>query len=202
MILLGDSTKMKQFIGAALCLSLLVFAPLRAAQAYVYIHNDAEYSIDLPEPPKASTIWADQEEPIPYLENPPKYGFVGEHAWLKRADNDTGDVFAVDITFLKADRDFLLSLNKEKMLQAMNDFYKDVSLDNKEEHFSAGTDTLKWATVTGFSVDKANSLHYNAAHYLTGLDSIMIVKVDYNVENQNFQKYYDTLAKSIKYAGK
>ena len=202
MISLGDSSRMKQFFGAALCLSFLVFAPLRAAQAYVYIHNDAEYSIDLPEPPKAATIWADQEDPIPYLENPPKYGFVGEHAWLKRADNDTGDVFSVDITFLKADRDFLLSLDKDKMLGAMNDFYKDVSLDNKEEHFSAGTDTLKWATVTGFSVDKANSLHYNAAHYLTGLDSIMVIRVDYNVENQTFQKYYDTLAKSIKYAGK
>jgi hypothetical protein len=185
-----------------LFLSLLVFAPLRAAEAYVYIHNDAEYSIDLPEPPKASTIWADQEEPIPYLDNPPKYGFVGEHAWMKRADPDTGDSFAVDIMFLKADRDFLLSLDKDKMLTAMKEIYKDVTLDNQEEHYSAGTDTLKWATITGFSVDKANSLHYNAAHYLSGLDTIMIIKVDYNVENQVFQKYYDTLAKSIKYAGK
>jgi hypothetical protein len=193
---------MKNIFAAALCLGFVAFAPLHPAQAYVYIHNDAEYSIDLPEPPKASTIWADQEEPIPYLDNPPKYGFVGEKAWLKRADNDTGDIFSVDITFLKADRDFLLSLDKDKMLDAMKAFYKDISLDNQEEHFSQGTDTLKWATVTGFSVDKANSLHYNAAHYLTGLDSIMIIKVDYNVENQTFQKYYDTLAKSIKYAGK
>lgn len=186
----------------ALLLSLLVFAPLRAAQAYVYIHNDAEYSVDLPEPPKAATIWADREEPIPYLENPPKYGFVGERAWLKRSDPDTGDSFAVEITFLKADRDFLLSLNKENMLAAMKELYKEVTLDNEEAHYSAGTDTLKWATITGFSVDKANSLHYNAAHYLSGLDTIMVIKVDYNVENQLFQKYYDTLAKSIKYAGK
>lgn len=193
---------MKRIFCAVAILSLLVFAPLRAAQAYVYIHNDAEYSIDLPEPPKAETIWADQEAPIPFLDNPPKYGFVGEHAWLKRADNDTGDVFSVDVTFLKADRDFLLSLSKEKMLAEMNNFFKDVALDNKEEHYSAGTDTLKWATVTGFSVDKTNSLHYNAAHYLSGLDSIMVIRVDYNVENTSFQKYYDTLAKSIKYAGK
>jgi hypothetical protein len=198
----GDSKAMKQILGVVLFLGLMVFAPLRPAHAYVYIHNDAEYSIDLPEPPKASTIWADQEDPIPFLDNPPKYGFVGEHAWLKRADNDTGDVFNVDITFLKADRDFLLSLTKDKMIGSLKDLYKDVSLDNEEEHYSAGTDTLKWATITGFSVDKGNSLHYNAVHYLSGLDSIMVIRVDYNVENTTFQKWYDTLAKSIKYAGK
>jgi hypothetical protein len=203
MVLFGESKQaMKQKFGTALFLSLLVLAPIRAAQAYIYIHNDAEYSIDLPEPPKAETIWADRDEAIPYLDNPPKYGFVGEHAWFKRADADTGDSFSVDITFLKADRDYLLSLNKEKMLGQMKDIYKDISLDNEEEHFSQGTDTLKWATVTGFSVDKANSLHYNAAHFLSGLDTIMVIKVDYNVENQTFQKYYDALAKSIKYAGK
>ena len=193
---------MKRKLGIALLLSMLVLAPMHAARAYVYIHNDAEYSVDLPEAPKAASIWADQEDPIPYLDNPPKYGFVGEHAWLKRADNDTGDVFSVDITFLKADRDFLLSLTKDKMIQAMKDQFMDITLDNEEEHYSAGTDTLKWATVTGFSTDQANTLHYKAAHYLSGLDSIMVIKVDYNVENQTFQKYYDTLANSIKYAGK
>jgi hypothetical protein len=193
--------KSKVFFAAAV-LALTALIPMRAAQAYIYIHNDAEYSVELPDAPKAKTIWADQEEAIPYLDNPPKFGVVGEQAWLKRADPDTGDSFAVDITFLKADRDYLLSMSKDKMIQALKDLYKDTALDNQEEHFSAGTDTLKWATVTGFTVDKANSLHYNAAHFLTGLETIMIIKVDYNVENATFQKYYDTMAKSIKYAGK
>jgi hypothetical protein len=193
--------KSKAFLAAAV-LSLIALVPMRAAHAYIYIHNDAEYSVELPDAPKAKTIWADAEEEIPYLDNPPKFGMVGEKAWMKRADADTGDSFSVEITFLKADRDFLLSMTKEKMLDALKEIYKDATLDNEEEHFSAGTDTLKWATVTGFSVDKANSLHYNAAHFLTGLETIMVIKVDYNVENPTFQKYYDTLAKSIKYAGK
>lgn len=186
---------------AMLFLSVLTLAP-QAADAYVYVHNDAEYSIELPDAPKGTTIWADQEEPIPFLENPPKYGMVGEIAKFKRTNVETGDIFAVEITFLKADRDLLLSMTQKKMLDILKELYTDVKLDTPEEHFSAGADTLKWATMTGFTVDKANSLHYNAAHFLTGLDTLMVVKVDYNVENEEFQKYYETLSKSIKFVGK
>ncbi len=193
---------MKHTVLSVMFFAALAFAPLRAAQAYNYVHNDSEYSVELPDAPKGTTIWADQPDPIPYLDNPPKYGMVGEHAVVKRADADTGDIFAVDITFLKADRDFLLSLDKEKMIGVLKDIYKDAKMDDQEGHFSAGTDTLKWATMTGFTVDKANSLHYNAAHYLSGLDTIMVIQIDYNVENKQFQKYFDALTKSIKYVGK
>ncbi len=192
----------KTFIAALALTVALGLAPKPAHALYVYIHNEAEYSIELPDAPQGQTIWADQDTAVPYLENPPKYGSIGEVATLKRVDADSGDTFDVKITFLKADRDFLLSMNKEKMLTALKDLYTDKPLDDPKEVFSSGTDTLKWATLTGYTVDQANALHYHTAHYLTGLDTIMVVQVVYNLENKTFQKYYETLAKSIKYVGK
>ncbi|MEZ0260035.1 MAG: hypothetical protein ACAH80_03450 [Alphaproteobacteria bacterium] len=190
------------FAALALTVALAAVAPKPAHALYVYIHNEAEYSIELPDAPLGTTIWADQDKAVPYLENPPKYGSIGEIAFLKRVDADSGDSFEVNITFLKADRDFLLSMTKEKMLTALQDLYTASPLEDMKEVFSAGTDTLKWATLTGYKVDQANALHYHTAHYLTGLDTIMIVQVQYNLENKVFQKYYETLAKSIKYVGK
>lgn len=192
----------KTFIAALALVAALSAAPKPAHALYVYIHNEAEYSIELPDAPLGATIWADQDKAVPYLENPPKYGSIGEVAELKRVDADSGDSFEVKITFLKADRDFLLSMTKEKMLSALKDLYAESALEDTKEVFSSGTDTLKWATVTGYKVDQANALHYHTAHYLTGLESIMIVQVQYNLENKVFQKYYETLAKSIKYVGK
>ncbi len=168
---------------------------------YTYIHNEAEYSIDLPDAPVGITIWADQKDPIPFLENPPKFGAIGEIARVRRVDIDTGDTYEVEITFLKAERDFLLSMTEERMKEELEKVYKDISLDNKQETFSAGSDTLKWATLTGFTVDENNNLMFNSAHYIMGLQSIMIVKSRYNVENKKFQGYYDAMAKSIKYEG-
>ena len=168
---------------------------------YTYIQNDAEYSVDLPDAPIGQTIWADQKTPIPFLDNPPKFGSLGEIAKLQLTDGDTGNSFNVSITFLKADRDFLLSMTQEKMVAELAGLYKDTPLDQKEQHFSAGSDTLKWATLTGYSADKNNSLHFNAAHYLVGLSSIMVIQVSYNIEDKTYQSFYDQLAKSIKYAG-
>ncbi|HYD17480.1 MAG TPA: hypothetical protein VEF76_03250 [Patescibacteria group bacterium] len=168
---------------------------------YTYIHNEAEYSIDLPDAPVGETVWADQKDPIPFIENAPKFGSIGEIARVKRVDIDTGDTFEVEITFLKAERDFLLSMTQERMKEELNNVYKDMNLDNKQESFSAGSDTLKWATLTGFTVDENNNLLFNSAHYLTGLSSVMVVRSRYNVENKKFQGYYDTMSKSIKYAG-
>ncbi len=191
----------------AVAFSAFAFAsPATAFQprsTYTYIHNEAEYSVELPDAPMGETIWADGKAKIPYIDNPPKYGSVGEYAELLRVDPDTGDKFDVKITFVKAERDFLLSMTREKMMQTLNDIFKETHLDQqtREEHFNAGADTLKWATVTGFSADESNNLHFNAAHYLVGINSIMVLQVTYNVENKVFQGFYDTLAKSIKYAG-
>lgn len=168
---------------------------------YTYIHNEAEYSVDLPDAPNGYTIWADQKDPIPFLEDPPKYGTLGETAIVKRVDLDTGDTFETEIIFLKAERDFLLSMTKEKMLDALDNIYADVRLDNKQVSYSPGSDTLKWATMTGFTVDQSNNLLFNAAHYLTGLQTILVIKTKYNVENKIFQGYYNQLQQSIKYKG-
>ncbi|MDI1227163.1 MAG: hypothetical protein PSY14_05725 [bacterium] len=168
---------------------------------YTYIHNEAEYSIDLPDAPVGATVWADQKDKVPFLENPPKFGSIGEIARVRRVDIDTGDTYETEITFLKAERDFLLSMTEQRMKDELNNLYKDMNLDNKQETFSAGSDTLKWATLTGFTVDENNNLMFNSVHYVMGLQSIMIVKSRYNVENKKFQGYYDTMAKSIKYEG-
>lgn len=195
--------KVTGFCAGALLAGWLLLHPA-AAEArgyYTYIQNDAEYSVDLPDAPVGQTIWGDQKTPIPFLDNPPKYGPLGETATLDIADPDTGNTFNVKITFLRASRDFLLSMTQEKMLTTLDDLFKDTPLDQKEQHFSAGSDTLKWATLTGYSADKSNSLHFNAAHYLVGLSSIMVIQVSYNIEDKSFQAYYDQLSKSIKYAG-
>lgn len=183
-----------------LLLAFLTLLPLPAEASYRYAHGASEYTVDLPEAPTASTIWAEDGN-IPYIETPPKYGAVGEVARFKRTDPKSGDFLEVRITFLKADRDFLLSLTEEKMKAVMEDEYKDMRLDNKKFSFTTGTDTLKWATLEGFSVDRNNSLLYNATHYLTGQDSIYVLKTTYNIERKEFTDIYKVIANSIKFRG-
>lgn len=175
----------------------------KAPEGYTYAHPDAEYSINLPEAPTAITIWADDEEnPVPYLDKPPKYGAVGEKASFKRIDIDTGDTFETTITFLRADNTFLLSLSPEKMKKTLSEEFSGIQMDNTQFNFSPGTGTLKWATITGFSIDQTSGLFYNVAHYISGQESIMVIKIRYNVENKGFQKYFDDVSGSIKYTGK
>jgi len=193
----------KFFAGLALTFGLL-FAHVPAAQAYYYIHNEGEYMVWLPDAPTGRTIWADDDgngkKTIPLLTKPPKFGSLGEYADVERVDPESSDQFKVHIIFLKASRDFLTSLTKEKMYKELHK--TDVYLNNMQEHFSKGTDTLKWATLIGYSVDKHNNLHYNAAHYLAGESSIEVIRVSYSLDNKTFQKYYDKLLASIRYTGK
>lgn len=172
-----------------------------ALAGYSYAHSAGEYSVTLPEAPTATTIWADEQK-VPYLENPPAYGAVGEVASFKRVDPESGDLFEVVITFLHADRDSLLSMTQEKVEQILNDEYKDFSMEGKKISYSAGADTLKWGTLTGFTVDEHNSLFYNAAHILTGLESFYVIKIRYTAENKMFQTYYKDVTDSIKFTGR
>lgn len=172
-------------------------------KGYTYAHPDAEYSITLPEAPVAITIWGDNPDmPVPLLDNPPKFGAVGETATFKRVDIETGDVFEVTIVLVKADREFLSSVTRKKIEEYLEAQMSNQQLDGKKQSFSAGTGTLKWGTLSGFSVDNNNALFYNIMHYITGVDSVMTVKVKYNVENKTFQQYYEDLSGSIKYTGK
>lgn len=177
---------------------ILTASPAAMASKYIYLHTEGEYSIELPDAPAATTIWGDDTK-IPYLENPPKFGPLGEKINLKQVDPETGDIFNVDIVFLKASRDYLLSLKPDKMLDLLYADYADVQLENMKPGYAPGSDTLKWSTLTGYSTGKDNRPLFNASHFLAGTQSIMVVKVHYNLQNQAFNELYKKLSASIKY---
>ena len=194
--------RVRLFIAAALFAALFAAAPANATETYYrYAHFAAEYGVDLPDAPTGKTLWAGKDE-IPYLDKQPRFGAVGEVATLKRVDTDTGDGFSVEITFLHATRDFLLSLTEDKMKQQIMANFKDNKLDKPQFSFSKGNDTLKWAVQTGYTVDESNNLMFNSVNYLAGTNSIMIIKVAYNVEEKQYEQYYQHLEKSISYIGK
>lgn len=184
-------------------LALVQAAP--AAQAVTsytsYAHPEAEYVVALPEAPRVQTIWANDKLGVPYLTEPPAYGALGETGTFIRREPLTGDTFDVRMTFLKADKAFLEGLTRETMLKTLRDDFQDVTLDKVEEKFSAGSQTLKWATITGYSVNKDNDLFFHAAHYMVGLSSINVLRVSYNIENKTYQEYYKKLAGSLRYIG-
>jgi hypothetical protein len=182
-----------------LCLFLVGVLPARAAADYKYAHNDAEYSVMLPEAPTVETVSVDNGK-VPYLENPPKDIALGEIAAFRRADADTNESFDVKITFLKADNDFLSKLTEDKMKTALESDFKDVNLNDKKFDFSVNADTtLKWATLSGFSIDRYGHPSYNIGHYLSGKQSILVLKVQYSVENKTFADAYKKLADNITY---
>ena len=184
----------------ALSLALILSAGFSstADAKYIYLHTEGEYSVELPDAPSSKTIWGDDTK-IPYLENPAKFGPIGEKANLRQVDPQTGDVFNVDITFLKANRDYLLSLTPEKMLDMIYADYNDVPLDNMKPGYAPGSDTLKWGTLTGYSVGKDNKPMFNATHFLVGVQSIMVVRVQYSVQNTSYNDLYKSLSASIQY---
>lgn len=193
----------KQNLLAGLFAAVLLAVPLTAAHAsYTYLHNEGEYSIELPDAPVGRTIWADQKDPIPFLEDPGKFGSLGEIATMRRTDPDTGDYFDVEVTFLKADRPYLLGLNEEKLMSFLKEAMKDTRLEAMKTTYSPGSGTLKWATMTGFSVDDKNTLLYNSTHFLTGFDTITLIKIKYTAENRAYAAMFKDLQGSIKFTGK
>jgi hypothetical protein len=190
---------MKTCLGIFLGLLLIGASPTRAAADYKYAHNDAEYSVMLPEAPTVETVWADSEN-IPYLDNPPKDAALGEIATFRRADADTNESFNAKITFLKADSDFLSKLTEDGMKAALENDFKDVNLTDKKFDFSTNAGTnLKWATLSGFSIDRYGHPSYNAGHYLTGKQSILVLKVQYSVDNKTFADNFKKLTDNITY---
>ena len=68
--------------------------------------------------------------------------------------------------------------------------------------YSEGSDTLKWGTMSGFSVDDKNTLLYNTAHFLTGFETITVIKIKYTAENKAYTAMYKDMQSSIKFTGK
>lgn len=194
-----DGSEMKQALTALFGIFLLCAAPAWAAQPYKYASRDAEYTVKLPAVPTVKTIWADDPK-VPYLDSTPRNGQeIGETATFKRIDIQTNEVFDVQITFLKANKDFLSTLTQEKMQAALDADFKDTPLENKKQDFSSTPQGLKWATVSGFSLDKDKRPLYNTEHYLTGKESITVIRIQYNLENKGFADAYKELADSITY---
>lgn len=203
---------MKKIITMAIISAVFIFLPARAespsppSSLYKYAHNDAEYSVVLPEAPTVRTIWGD-EGPVPYLDHPPKDGALGEVATFRRVDPKTEDVFDVQITYLKADYDFLDNLTDEKIKGLLANDFKDSNLDGQKIEVKKGqeiktrgeTIILKWLTLTGFSRDESERPIIVTEHFLTGQQSILVVRVRYNIENKTFEDFYNQLAANITY---
>lgn len=167
---------------------------------YNYANDESEYSVMLPEAPEVQTIWRESPETAQFLESPPTDGAsIGEVATFKRVDIDTEEVFDVKITFLKARKAFLQELTEEKIKNILGKQFKDKPLTNPTFSASAGTNTLKWVSLSGFTLDEHHRPAFNAIHYLTGLQSILVVQVEYSIENKTFQEYYNTLVNGISY---
>ncbi|MDD9900357.1 MAG: hypothetical protein OXT65_05215 [Alphaproteobacteria bacterium] len=180
---------------------LLCLLPLTAQAGYKYVHAEGEYMIELPDAPTADTIWAHKVR-VPYLDTPPKFGNVGEYVTFRRVDPDTGDVFDVEIKFIKAPRAFLASLKVPEIQEHLRRELKELRLHNEKMDVSVGSDTLKWGIYSGFSVNEHNEKLYNIVHFLVGQESMTIVKVRFGIINKTYGEYYKTLANSIKFLGR
>ena len=166
---------------------------------YQYANNESEYSIALPEAPSVKTLWADKDK-IPYLDHPPVKGAVGETAIFKRVDLETNEIFDTEIIFIKAEKEFLNSLTKEKATKLLEADLKGIPLDNKSiDHVIGGKKELRRTSLTGFSVDRSNKPFYYAEHLLTGEQSILVIKVQYSIENKKFGEYYKNIIENINY---
>lgn len=185
---------MRRLVVLPLSFFLCMATPAQAE--YTYLHTDGEYSMSLPEAPTAKTIWADKET-IPYLEKPPRYGNIGENAVFEETDLKTGDTFKAQITFLKTTPEELQNLTREKIEGFVEKELSGVKLENRKSGFSPGSGTLKWAYLSGFSVDKSNRALFNAVHFLTGMQTITVLRVTYDIENVKFNEYYKKLSSSI-----
>jgi hypothetical protein len=193
----------RKMIAAAFVFLAMAALPARfAAAEYPYMHSEGEYSITLPDAPRAATIWADQTDPaIPFLDKPPPYGSVGETTTLRRIDNERGDLFDIQTIFLKAGKDFVQKQTQESLTKLLENYMASTPLDKKQTSYSGGTSTLKWATLTGYQIDEKNNLFFVGSHLLTGTDTLFFVRIKYSAENKDFGAHYKKIIASIKYVG-
>lgn len=194
-----SAQKLFTIIAAAFIGTVLSTHP--AAANYTYIHNDGEYMVTLPDAPSGETIWYDHEGYVPFIEERPKFGSLGEIASFMRTDAITGDSFKVNITFIRSGRDYLLGLNEQDIRDLLEKEYANQTIENKKISYSPGTSTLKWGTFTGFSVDRDNNLMFHSCHILTGLETTTLIKIAFNAENEKFGDYYQMIKDSIKFVG-
>jgi hypothetical protein len=174
--------------------------PAETHTYYNYAHDDAEYSVSLPGAPTVSTLWLESAETKPYLKAAPNdHAALGEIAIYKLVDIDTEESFDVKVIFLRASQPFLESLDKDKIQHMLKKKYSEVALSNETFNLSEGAGQLKWATLSGFTLDSHHHPAFYAIHYLTGLQSILVIEAKYSIENKSFQGYYNYMVNHIAY---
>jgi hypothetical protein len=170
------------------------------ASYYNYANNEAEYSVMLPEAPTVKTIWKEDLNDYPFIDAPPhEASFLGEVAIFRQDDIDSEDTFTAKVTYLKARPEFLQGLTEDKIRLILDSRTKDKALEYQAFHYSPGNGTLKWASLSGFTLDKSRRPAYSTIHYLSGQQSILVIEIFYSVENKTFQDYYKTLVDNIRY---
>jgi hypothetical protein len=174
--------------------------PPKAHTFYNYAHDESEYSVSLPGAPTVSTIWSETPDTKPFLRYAPTdHGALGESAVFKLVDIDTEETFDVKITFLRATSTFLDSLDDERIHKMLVKKFSEVTLSNETFNIANGTGSLKWASLQGFVLDSHHHPAFYALHYLTGLQSILVIEAKYSIENKTFQDYYNHMIDSVTY---
>lgn len=189
-----------------LSLILLMALPVSAEAAteyYTYSDVDLEFEMVLPDAPTGYTLWGDNATvPIPFVPSPAKAGDVGEVAVLKIVDPETADMFEVRVTSVDASPEFLKTLTRERMEAEAKNALNGLKIDQEKTNYAASGEVLKWATYTGYNIDRDNNLFFHAVHFMSGEKTVMMIKVSYNPENKLFTEHYNKLNQSIRYTGK
>jgi hypothetical protein len=174
--------------------------PTKSLPYYSYAHDEAEYSVSLPDAPTVSTIWQETPDTKAFLRRPPTdHAALGETATYKLVDIDTEEVFDVQIYFLRAAPEFLAELSDRKLKSMLTKKFSEVTLSDEKFSISNGAGLLKWAQLSGFVLDAHHHPAFYALHYLTGTQSILVIQVKYSIENKKFEEYYTHMINSIAY---
>ncbi len=195
---------MKILLSLLITTMLVVSSPLHAQTpkaekplaVYHYANNLGEYSIGLPEAPSVTTIWGNDTN-IPYIAPAKTKKNIGEKAYFKRSDQLTNEFFSILITTLKTDT---TTFTEEKTKQLLKKDYKGIVLSGMNISHAVGSNPkLRRTSLTGFAADKDNNPLYYATHFLTGENTITVLKICYNLDNKLFTNYYKMALKNINY---
>ncbi len=170
---------------------------------YDYANDESEYSIKMPQAPTVKTIWATSPETKLYLDDnlPKKTSFIGEVGLYALTDMDTEASFTAKTIFLKAPDSFLATLDSAKIQAILLKSYAHKVFISPKYHYSVNkSGILKWATLSGFTVDENHQPLFTATHYLTGLHSIFVVRITFSVTNPLYNRYYNDMVGSITYS--
>ncbi len=198
---------MKVLLSLLITTMLVVSSPLHAQTpkaekplaVYHYASNLGEYSVGLPEAPSVRTIWGNDKN-IPYIGTTKSKLAMGEKAYFERSDHVTEEFFSILITTLKTKP---AQFTEEKTRALLKRDYRGIILSGKNITHAVGANPkLRRTSLTGFAADKENNPLYYATHFLTGENTITILKIRYSLDNKLFSKYYKTALENISYLTK